>query len=119
MGGLGVTGPRGGAIEAIDRQWCVMELDEDADASPSASGEAARGFVQDIRIQPSLSAVKVDLQMTDGSPTAIKVSSPLCPDLDPLLLPLEEQQYWDNEQVVVCDRMRNNWFGRPIVARCA
>ena len=43
----------------------------------------------------------------------------LDPELGVLRLPAAEGRYHDNAEIMVSDRHRNKWFGRPLKAWCA
>lgn len=79
--GLGWAGDDGCTSPPLDRQWCIVGLDEDAEVGTGMRADTLRGFVQDIRIQPALAAVEVSLVASDtGMPTAIEAVAPLCPE---------------------------------------
>mmetsp|Transcript_31064 Transcript_31064/g.56491 ORF Transcript_31064/g.56491 Transcript_31064/m.56491 type:complete len:371 (+) Transcript_31064:93-1205(+) len=119
--GLGWAGENGSTTPPLDRQWCIVCLDEDAEVGDGVGNDVLRGFVQDIRVQPKLAAVHTSLAMHNemGLPTAIEAQTPLCPELSPLILPINESDYLNNEQIAVNDRHQHAWFGRPVIARCA
>lgn len=82
-----------------DRCWCVMD---------------EGGFVQDQRVKPMLSMVTPSIE---GD--SIMLSAPAETALPPLLLPLDEQAYAEQDGGKVSDRHNHKWFGKPLAARYA
>merc|ERR1719221_1264914 len=85
--GLGWAGEEGLTTGPLDRQWCILELDDDA-GSGQHPGKA--GFVQDIRVQAALANVQTSFKYDTGNarPVAIEARTPLLPDLPSLALPI-------------------------------
>lgn len=104
--GLGVWQKDRGCAVALDRQWCICD---------------DRGFVQDIRVQPKLATLKVEL-VEEGS-FAVRLSEATHSEgVEPLVLPVAEDWYTGSEHpdVVVSDRYKSLWFGKPLVGmKCA
>mmetsp|Transcript_16133 Transcript_16133/g.31567 ORF Transcript_16133/g.31567 Transcript_16133/m.31567 type:complete len:332 (+) Transcript_16133:2-997(+) len=98
--GLGLWQKKSGVALPLDRQWCVCDED---------------GFVQDIRVQPKMATVTVEL--VEGS-SHIRLSEP---GVSSLTLPVTEDWYTGSEhpEVIVSDRHKSMWFGRPLTGRCA
>ena len=86
-----------------DRCWCV--LDES-------------GLVQDQRIKPMLSMITPTIDERSGT---LVLSAPEEAGLPPLSLPLDEAAYMDSlhSEVIVMDRHKGKWFGRPLHVRSA
>jgi hypothetical protein len=71
-------------------------------------------LVQDIRIQPKLATVTVELDED-----TMVLSSPEDEDLGELRLPISPLAYASATAITVTDRHSNKWFGNPLPARCA
>jgi len=99
--GLGLWQKDSGLAVPLDRQWCICDED---------------GFVQDIRVQPKLATVTVELH-----PESFHLRLSEEAGGTSLILPLAEDWYRGTEhpEVMVSDRHKSLWFGRPLKGRCA
>ena len=91
---------------ALDRQFCVVGLDEE-----SATQSGAK-LVQDMRVRRRLATIKPTI---DGA--SVILEAPAEAEAGRLSLHADAAKYGDAPVVMVSDRHESNWFGRPLKSR--